>query len=187
MKIFRLFFSFLYVTVIVAVNLNQYTRPNCHGAKRTCTNINPRACCQARARVFSSGDCTGCTSTDFHFLWRRSGSYFCGINISGINGNRCISGSNLRGHSWCRLCGTLTTADVAIPNVQEAQCTSFVEPNIATKDDVTWYRIDEGVPEADREALNEWLDGNGTADVLAEHLQQYKVAFSFNSTAKTEE
>ncbi|OCL05891.1 hypothetical protein AOQ84DRAFT_275284, partial [Glonium stellatum] len=88
------------------VTLSQFTRPRCYGAERICKDIGPNVCCQSTSRVFVSGSCSGCTSTDFHFVWTQVNSNYCGRNVAGTNGNSCIGGQNLRGHSWCRLCGT---------------------------------------------------------------------------------
>lgn len=126
-----------------------------------------------------SGDCVGCTSTDFHFVWNQSGRDYCGRVARAINGNRCIGGQNLRGHTWCRLCGTLVSEDQGSENAtltsdEPAACTATAEPNIATKDGVKFFRIGAGVPENDNNAIMEWLDGDGTLENLPASLQQYQ-------------
>ena len=86
-----------------AVTLQQFSRPQCYGSKQVCSNIAPGVCCQSRTRVFVSGNCVGCTITDFHTVWNQNGPKYCGRVASARHGGGCTGGQNLRGHSWCRL------------------------------------------------------------------------------------
>ena len=188
------------VTSALGVTLNQFSRPRCYGSKRLCTSMDPGGCCQSKTRVFVSGSCTGCTSTDFHFVWHGGTSgVYCHRNVAGTNGGYCIGGQNLRGASWCRLCGTREpegtleidefgdyfdeTNSTVAASFPEAQCTFSVEPNLATKDDLIYFKIGDDVPSEDNEALDKWLeDDEATIDDLPEHLRMYETAFDPNET-----
>lgn len=186
------------VTSVLGVTLNQFSRPRCFGSKRLCTKMAPNACCRSRTRVFVSASCTACTSTDLHFVWHggRNGVY-CARNAAGTNGGSCIGGQNLRGASWCRLCGTREpegtfeidefddyfdeTNSTVAPSFPEAECTSFVEPNLATKDGLVYFKIGDDVSSEDNEELDKWLeDDEATIDDLPEHLRMHETTFDPN-------
>ncbi|KAH8434337.1 uncharacterized protein LDX57_011985 [Aspergillus melleus] len=153
-----------------AVTLHQYSRPRCGGRHAVCRNIGPRVCCQAANRVFASGSCTGCTSTDFHITWNRVGQRYCGRVAASTNGGRCISGgSNLRGHSWCRLCRTVTSGG----EIEDATCTSTAEPD-ALEIGNKWFSVNETISENDRNAL--WaLWGSEADDNVPQNLLRYEI------------
>ena len=156
------------MTTVLSVNLHQHTRPNCHGKRASCTRLHPRVCCKS-PRNFASGSCQGCTSTDFHLTWNSSGRKSCGRNAKSTNGGRCLSGnSNLRGHSWCRLCRTKREEDG-----ESATCTSSVEPSvleIGTK----WFQLNDTMTVEHKDALWDlWHREAEDADVQ-EHLLAYQ-------------
>ncbi|KAI9934713.1 hypothetical protein ASPWEDRAFT_44191 [Aspergillus wentii DTO 134E9] len=154
------------LSTAAGVNLSQFTRPNCRGNRASCTNIGSRVCCQSNQRVFASGSCQGCTSTDFHSTWTRQGRNSCGRNAASTNGGRCISGSsNLRGHSWCRLCRTKREEG------EEPTCTESVEPNVLEIDG-KWFHLKDEMPGNERDALWDlWNNEAVIADMPAEMLK----------------
>ncbi|GES62547.1 hypothetical protein ATEIFO6365_0005068800 [Aspergillus terreus] len=160
-----IFLSLGNLPVSFGVNLHQYTRPRCYGNRAWCNNIGSRVCCQARNRVFASGSCQGCTSTDFHTTWNRVGNNYCGRAAASTNGGRCISGgSNLRGHTWCRLCRTRAEAE-------EAPCTETLEPDVLEIGGRMFY-LNESVPEDHRDRLWQlWGDEVPVEDVPSELMQ----------------
>ncbi|KAI9035650.1 uncharacterized protein KD926_003161 [Aspergillus affinis] len=154
-----------------AVTLNQFTRPRCGGQKAVCRNIGQRVCCEAASRVFASASCTGCTSTDFHITWNKVGRLFCGKSAAATHGGGCISGgSNLRGHSWCRLCGTSTSG----VELQAATCTSTAEPD-ALEIGSKWFTVDRTVSEDDRNALWALWDSEADDASVPQKLLRYEI------------
>ncbi|KAI9038238.1 uncharacterized protein KD926_011177 [Aspergillus affinis] len=154
-----------------AVTLHQYSRPRCGGRHAVCRNIGPRVCCQATNRVFASGGCTGCTSTDFHITWNKVGQNYCGRSAASTNGGRCISGgSNLRGHSWCRLCRTITRRG----EDEDATCTSTVEPD-ALEIGNKWFSVNETVSGDSRNALWALWDSEAADDSVPQNLLRYEI------------
>lgn len=187
------------IVSVSAVTLQQFTRPRCFGAKRLCSNINPGVCCQSQTRVFSSGNCVGCTSTDFHTVWTQNGRNFCGRAASSTNGNRCIGGANLRGHTWCRLCRTKRMAERGISGEElegvenreaeaaasgqelhdDSECKESVEPDLVTLDDKRFFKINYAVSEADTKAILDWIEGeNPEYSALSSHLLQHETQFN---------
>ena len=163
------------LTSVMGVTLHQYTRPNCHGKRAACTNLRDRSCCQSR-RYFTSGSCQGCTSTDFHLTWTFSNRKHCGRNSRSTNGGRCIGGSsNLRGHSWCRLCRTSVDQlgeDQSEDVNNEATCTSTVEPSlleIGSK----WYQLNDSMAVEHKEALWDLWEKEVEDHEVDAHLQIY--------------
>ncbi|KAK2616697.1 hypothetical protein QQS21_000309 [Conoideocrella luteorostrata] len=186
------------VSTVSAVTLQQFTRPQCYGAKRLCSNIGPGICCQSKSRVFASGNCVGCTSTDFHTVWNQNGRNYCGRVASSRNGGGCTGGQNLRGHTWCRLCRTKRMVErgfegevlegiqkreaEAVQNGQElhddAECKESVEPDLVTLDDKRFFKINYAVSEADTKAILDWIEGeNPEYSALSSHLMQHETQF----------
>lgn len=163
------------LTSVMGVTLHQYTRPNCHGKRAACTRLGDRVCCKSR-RSYTSGSCQGCTSTDFHLVWNFANRKNCGRNVKATNGGRCIGGSsNLRGHSWCRLCRTSVDqlSQAQSENISnEATCTSTVEPSlleIGSK----WFQLNDSMNTEHKEALWDLWQKEVEDHEVDSHLQVY--------------
>lgn len=178
---------FLLLTAFAAsgfgVNLVNYERSNCNGPSRACTNIAANTCCRSPTRTFHGGICEGCTATDFHVVYTRRGNEDCYRARDATNGRRCISYYGpLRGHKYCRLCGTELLVESQDPsettNTTEPACTASVNPDVGSKDGINYYRIGAGVPEEDNHAIERWLDDETTTTGLSEALREkYKVSY----------
>ncbi|KAI9041919.1 uncharacterized protein KD926_006256 [Aspergillus affinis] len=164
-----LFSLFAFLTLANAVDLYQYTRHSCGGRRSVCRRINQRVCCQSRNRVFASGSSTARTDTDLHITWNRNGGQYCGRVAASANRGRCISGgSNLRGHSWCRLCRTLASET----EVNTAACTSSVEPD-ALEIGSKWFAINNTVSEDEKNALWALWQGEVVDENVPQSLLRY--------------
>ncbi|PLB48710.1 hypothetical protein P170DRAFT_509449 [Aspergillus steynii IBT 23096] len=161
-----------------AVDLFQYTGHSCRGRASVCRNINQRVCCQSRNRVFASASSTARTDTDIHITWNQVGSRFCGRVAASANRGRCISGgSNLRGHSWCRLCRTITSQS----EEQVDACTSTQEPDVLEIGS-KWFAVNDTVSEDDKNAL--WALWQGEADDAS--VPQNLLRFETEAVARDE-
>ena len=160
------------------VNLVHHARPQCYGTTRTCSNIGPGVCCQSRSRYFVSNSCQGCTSTDLSFIYRISGGNYCGIGAGGTNGGTCVGGQNLKGSTWCRICGTRKARrddDASAAGLPEAPaCENSVFENVITIDG-RHFRINYDVPENMTEELQAFQDSGAPVESIAPHLLQYEI------------
>lgn len=161
------------VAPVAAVTLNQYSRPRCYGNRAYCANIGPNICCESPRRVFSSASCSGCTSTDFHITWLQAGRLYCGRVAAATNGGGCISGSsNLRGHSWCRLCRTRKEEQQG--QQQFPSCMATVAPDVL-QIGTHWFQLNDSVPSQHRDLL--WDLWAGDLSVASASLPAYMVAY----------
>ncbi|KAF2685313.1 hypothetical protein K458DRAFT_430861 [Lentithecium fluviatile CBS 122367] len=180
--LFKAFVAFsLVLAPTSAVSLIQYLGPDCTGTKRICANIRPNLCCQCNwdgyINPFVSGRCQGCTSTDSQNLWRSEGKGFCESLAFTRNGGDCQGEQHrkLFGHSWLQ--------NRKMSASEDAQCTGTVAPDLITRDDVTFFRIGEGVPLEDEMALEEWLTREVTVEEMPEHLLKYRTGFNATEAA----
>ncbi|CAK1360478.1 hypothetical protein CB0940_06525 [Cercospora beticola] len=164
-----------YAQTVTGVTLSNYRRRDCSvaGGAEICYSKYPLPdCCGSTStQYFVSGDCSGCTSTDIHFLFGPGAQGACSVARTGSNNGNCINAQNAKGHGWCRVCGTRVQQLVDEDASEEDWADPFngisaqpedekvcSKPNVVTKDGLRFFRVHYDVPQEVTDMIYEWYD-----------------------------
>ncbi|KAI0169549.1 hypothetical protein GGR52DRAFT_573613 [Hypoxylon sp. FL1284] len=173
------------VEPITAVTIRNFRSANCRSTNYVqCSRAPPWSCCSggpSRTGTFSSSHFAGLPPTAIAAICKRKFGSNCGeVAQSGPGLNLCLNAGNCRGAFWmdCNYCNKrdndLAVRDGVPDALKGASAKESVEPDVLAFDNHQ-FKIDNSVPEADRNKLNQLFEDDKTYDDIPQDLKKYEL------------